>query len=213
MKSSSERTGSGSSFSSIRTSDCNRSLSGQSNETPYQATPACSRALKNFSATSTVGRRTGKVGRVLAFSGISRTRRFGSNTSPRWAGDCRSWVSSSHHRRRAASDAAVTNPAVLAVVPVPELDVVARVLQNVLELGGVHLADRLGRNAHDEPARRHDLAGRHQRPGADLGALLDDRAVQDDRADADAHIVHDPAGVDDGAMANGDEVTDDAREL
>jgi len=96
---------------------------------------------------------------------------------------------------------------------VPELDVVARILQNVLELGGVHLADRLGRDAHDEPARRHDLAGRHQRTGADLGALLHDRAVQDDRADADAHVVHDPARVDDGAVADRDEVADDAREL
>jgi hypothetical protein len=96
---------------------------------------------------------------------------------------------------------------------VPELDVVARVFQDVLELVGVHLADGLGRDAHDKPARRDDLAGRHQRAGPHLGALLHDRAVEHDGADADAHVVHDPAGVDDGAMADRDEVADDAREL
>jgi hypothetical protein len=79
---------------------------------------------------------------------------------------------------------------------VPELEVVARVFQDVLVLGGVHLADRRGRHAHDEPAGRNDLAGRDQRAGAHLGALLDDRAVEDDGADADAPVVHDAAGVD-----------------
>src|SRR5439155_12330681 len=33
------------------------------------------------------------------------------------------------------------------------------------------------------------------------------------RADADAHVVHDGAGVDDAAMADGDARSDDAREL
>src|SRR6266705_3590746 len=53
----------------------------------------------------------------------------------------------------------------------------------------------------------------HQRPGAHLSALLHDRAVQDDGADADAHVVHDPTGVYDGAMADRDVVADDARKL
>src|SRR5256885_2066362 len=70
-----------------------------------------------------------------------------------------------------------------------------------------------GRHAHAAPARRHDLPWRHQRARAELRALLDHGTVENDRADADAHVVHDPAGVDDRAMADRDVVADDAREF
>src|SRR3989441_4096376 len=99
------------------------------------------------------------------------------------------------------------------VVAVPELDVVAGVFQDVFQLGGVHLPHGLGRHAHDEPAGGHDLPGRHQRARTDLRPFLDHRAIEDDGADADAHVVHDPAGVDDRAEADRDVVADDAREL
>src|SRR5207245_2258945 len=64
-----------------------------------------------------------------------------------------------------------------------------------------------------EPPGPHDLSRRHERSRADLGAFLDDGAVQHDGADADAAVVHDGARVDDGAVADRHVVADDARVL
>ena len=50
------------------------------------------------------------------------------------------------------------------VVAVPEREVVDGVPPDVLDLVVAHLAHGLGRHAHDEPARRHHLALRHERP-------------------------------------------------
>ena len=96
--------------------------------------------------------------------------------------------------------------------PAPEGDVRRRVAPDLLELLGGHLADRLGRDPHHQPPRRHDLARRHQGARADLGALLDHRAVQHDGADADPRVVLDGAGVDDGAVADRHAGAHDARE-
>ena len=100
-----------------------------------------------------------------------------------------------------------------AVVAVPQLEILARVAFDVLQLVGAHLANGLGGDAHHQPSGRHDLPGRHERARADLGTLLDDRAREHDGADADAHVVHDRARVDHGAMADGHAGAHDAGEL
>src|SRR5262249_26170474 len=58
-------------------------------------------------------------------------------------------------RRRRLSPARAAGSA--PVVALPEVQVVARVLHDVLELGGVQLPDGLGRHAHEKPAGGHDL--------------------------------------------------------
>src|SRR5438034_9801860 len=81
------------------------------------------------------------------------------------------------------------------VVAVPELEILARVPANVLQLLFFHLADGLGGHAHDQPARGNDLALGHEGARADLCAFLHHRAREHYRPDADPHVVHDGAGV------------------
>src|SRR5689334_1955743 len=100
-----------------------------------------------------------------------------------------------------------------AVVAVPELEVLAGVARDVVEVGLGHLAHGLGGDAHHERAGGHHLAGRHHGPGPDLGVVFDDGAGEDDGADPDADVVADGAGVHDGAMADGHALADDARVL
>src|SRR5439155_7376377 len=57
------------------------------------------------------------------------------------------------------------------VVPVPQLEILAGVAADVLQLLLAHLAHRLGGHAHHEPAGLHHLARRHERAGADLRAV------------------------------------------
>src|SRR5262249_38872884 len=99
----------------------------------------------------------------------------------------------------------------LLVVAVPQLDVVARVPLDVLELVRAHPAHGLGRHAHDQPACRHHLARRHQRAGADLSAFLDDGAIEHHGSDADTSVVLHGAGVNDGAVADRHAGAHDAR--
>src|SRR4026209_772881 len=49
------------------------------------------------------------------------------------------------------------------IVAVPEVETFDGVAEDVVELVLAHLPHRLGRHAHDEPARRHHLAPRHPR--------------------------------------------------
>src|SRR5207302_4640629 len=97
------------------------------------------------------------------------------------------------------------------VVAAPEIDVFAGVASDILQLLGAHLPHGLGGHAHHEPPRGDHLARRHERARADLGALFHDGAVQDDGADADAHVGHDRTGVHDRAVADRDVIADDAR--
>src|SRR5262249_19160077 len=99
------------------------------------------------------------------------------------------------------------------VVPAPERDIRRRVPPDLLELLGGHPADGLGRDPHHQPACGHDLARRHHSARAYLGALLDDRAGEDDSADPDPRVVLDSAGVDDRAVPDRHAVADHAREL
>src|SRR6185436_19515852 len=100
-----------------------------------------------------------------------------------------------------------------AVVAVPEIDVFDGVEADVGDLLVRHLAHGLGGHAHDQPARGHHLALRHHRAGADLGILLHHRPGEHHRPDADAHVVHDGAGMHHAAMPDGHAGPHDAGEL
>src|SRR5262249_12124772 len=104
-------------------------------------------------------------------------------------------------------------PRAIAIIALPEVEILDGVALDVLDLLRPHLPHGLGRHAHHEPARRHDFALRHERAGRDLRAVLGDGARQHDGTDADANVVADPAGVHHAAMTDGDAIADDAWKL
>ena len=75
------------------------------------------------------------------------------------------------------------------------------------------LAHNFRRGAEDERAGWDFHSLRHERFRADDGLSADDCAVENHRAHAYQHFVADGAGVDNGAVANGDPVADEARKI
>ena len=94
-----------------------------------------------------------------------------------------------------------------------EIDVVVGPVADVGDFLGVERAHDLRRRAHNERAGRNASALGDQRVRADDAALADNRAVEDRRAHANQAFVFHGAGVEDRAMADGNELADNDRQV